>query len=85
MGTTSSKYILEDFSPVRNESTQHKLTEWDKNPPKNLEYYSGQRFFSISRKHYPQYTQGWLYPLLGYTIDPNYYKNILYSSEESEE
>ncbi len=82
MGQARSQLLLEDFAAVRNESKQHRITEWDTNPPKNLNYYSGQRFFKISRELYPQYTRGWLY---GYTIDPNYYKNILYSEDESEE
>jgi len=85
MGAYQSQDILEDFAAVRNESKEHKITEWDTNPPKNLNYYNGQRFFKVSRDLYPQYKKGWLYPLFGYSIDPDYYKNILYSTDESEE
>lgn len=48
-----------------------KLSAWDKYPSKNAEYYQGDRFFKISRKHYPQYTRGYIY---GYYEDENYYK-----------
>lgn len=48
-----------------------KLSAWDTHPPKNNEYYSGDRFFKVSRKHYPQYTRGYLY---GYYEDVDYYK-----------
>ncbi len=81
MGAYHSKLLLEDFAPVRNESKEHKITEWDTNPPKNLNYYNGQRFFKVSRDLYPQYTRGWLF---GYSIDPDYYKNILYENESED-
>lgn len=79
MGQVRSQLYLEDFAAVRNESKQHKITEWDTNPPKNLNYYNGQRFFKVSRDLYPQYKRGWIF---GYTIDPDYYKNILYDESE---
>jgi len=48
-----------------------KLSAWDTYYPKNKDYYSGERFFKVSRKHYPQYERGYIY---GYYEDINYYK-----------
>jgi len=48
-----------------------KLSAWDIYYPKNKDYYSGDRFFKVSRRHYPQYERGLIY---GYYEDVNYYK-----------
>jgi len=79
MGAVESRFLMEDFSPVRNVSKEHNITEWDTFKAKNWEYYSGERFTPISRSMYPQYTRGWLY---GYSIDDHYYENILYNNQD---
>lgn len=76
MGGIESRLMLEEFAPVRNESKEHKITPTDNIPPKNLDYYSGKRFFKTSRGMYPEYVRGWFF---GYSIDPDYYKNIMYN------
>ena len=37
------------------------FTAYDHIGGKNFEYYNGTRFFKISRKHYTQYTRGYLW------------------------
>jgi hypothetical protein len=54
-------------------SKELKISAWDTYPSKNAEYYSGERFFKVSRKHYPQYTRGYIW---GYWEDDNYYKPL---------
>ncbi len=79
MGGVESRFMMEDFSPVRNKSEEHKITEWDTFKCKNWQYYNGERFTTISRNMYPQYTKGWFY---GYTIDDRYYEKILYNQDQ---
>ena len=40
---------------------------------KNKEYYTGERYFKVSRKHYPQYTRGYIY---SYYEDLEYYDKL---------
>ena len=60
---------LIEYSLNRNLSSIHTLTEWDDVGEKNFRYYTGERFFRISRRHYPQYTRGYLW---GYYEDLDY-------------
>jgi len=59
MGQKESKnYIMEDDEETSN-----------RRYPKNIEYYSGQRYFKISRKLYTNdYTRGYIY---------GYYDNLI--------
>ena len=72
--------ILEDCSyyqfPCNNDL---KLSPWFGYNAKNFDYYNGNRFFKISRKHYPEYTRGYLY---GYWYSPI---EIIEQEEEEEE
>jgi len=57
-----SQNVVEDFAINRHLSQIHNLTEWDNVGDKNFKYYNGERFFKISRKHYPKrFTRGWLW------------------------
>lgn len=49
------------------------MSAWNTYAPKNKKYYSGERFFKVSRNLYPQYTRGYIY---GYYEDVNYYKEF---------
>ena len=40
---------------------------------KNKDYYTGDRYFKISRKYYPDYTRGYFY---GYYQDLEYYEKL---------
>ena len=60
---------LIEYSLNRNLSSINTLTEWDDVGEKNFTYYTGKRFFRISRRHYPQYKRGWIY---GYYEDLDY-------------
>ena len=40
---------------------------------KNKEYYTGERYFKVSRKHYADYTRGYFY---GYYQDLEYYDKL---------
>lgn len=40
---------------------------------KNKEYYTGERYFKVSRKHYADYTPGYFY---GYYQDLEYYDKL---------
>jgi hypothetical protein len=56
---------------------------WSYEKPKNFDYYfSKERFVKISRKHYPQFTRGYLY---GYWEDVGYWDNIDEGGKEVEE
>jgi len=52
------------------EKPNESLTE---NEGKNKEYYEGKRFFKISRKHYREYTRGFLF---GYYHDDEYWDRM---------
>lgn len=60
--------ILEDSSyysfPY---NSQLKLSAWSGHNSKNFDYYNGNRFCKISRRHYPEYTRGYIY---GYWYSP---------------
>ena len=72
MGQQNTKLCLEDAMPHQFEWNRRlKLSAWDYHNPKNFDYYTGERFFKISRRFYPQYTRGYIY---GYYEDDNYYK-----------
>lgn len=80
MGTTPSKaFEVIDWSPNRNFSKEHRINEWYDQEPKNAEYYSGERFFKVSRNLYPDYTKGWLY---GYNEDTSYWHRVLTCDED---
>jgi len=68
---TESKRIEEGTPHTFEYNADLKLSAWDTYLPKNKKYYSGDRFFKVSRKHYPQYERGYIY---GYYEDVNYYK-----------
>jgi len=52
-------------------SKELKSNYWDTYNAKNWEYYSGKRFFKVSRKNYRDYTRGyiWGYYYKGKEID----------------
>ena len=60
--------ILEDSSyyhfPYNNDL---KLSAWFGYNAKNFDYYNGNRFCKISRRHYPEYTRGVVW---GYWYNP---------------
>ena len=60
--------ILEDSSyyhfPYNKEL---ELSAWFGHNAKNFDYYNGNRFFKISRRHYPEYTAGKIW---GYWYNP---------------
>lgn len=58
---------------------------WKSSEAKNADYYfSKQRFTKISRKHYPEYTSGYIY---GYYYQPDYQTKLqcLISQMEDEQ
>jgi len=61
MGQGVSKWDVIDWSVNRNQSDEHRISAWAELEPKNVDYYSGKRFFKVSRKHYPGYTPGYWY------------------------
>ena len=74
MGETLSKTKLEDFQSHEMDFNQKlKISAWDTHPPKNFDYYMGDRFTKISRRHYPEYIRGYLW---GYYYDPDYEDRI---------
>ena len=60
---------LEEYQFNRNLSDINTITEYDDIGEKNFSYYTGKRYFKISRKLYPQYTRGYIY---GYYEDLDY-------------
>ena len=84
MGAYQSTRILQDFQPNQNESFEYNLHSWMHTKPKNVQYYTGERFFKISRSLYPdQYERGVLY---GYSYLPQYnYTNFLQDDEDCDE
>ena len=48
MGAYNSKLLL-DFPPNQNESFEYNLHSWEHTKPKNVQYYTGERFFKIPR------------------------------------
>lgn len=39
----------------------HTLTEYDTITGKNIDYYNGRRFFTVSPRYYPQFKKGYFY------------------------
>ncbi len=79
MGQVGSRpFEVIDWSPERNFSQEHNISEWHELEPKNAGYYDGTRFFVVSRELYPSYTRGWIY---GYNQDPDYWYETLLSEE----
>jgi hypothetical protein len=71
MGQYNSKYELQDFQTNQNQSEEYNLYEWQHTKPKNVQYYTGERFFKIPRHFYPdQFQRGLIY---GYTYIPQYH------------
>ena len=83
MGAYPSK-ILEDFQPNQNSSYEYSIYEWQHTKPKNVQYYTGERFFKIPRHLYPdQFQRGIIY---GYSYLPQYhYATFLQDDEEEDE
>ena len=82
MGAYNSK-LLVDFQPNSNSSFEYNLHKWEKTKPKNLEYYTGKRFFKISRSLYPQqFERGYLY---GYSYLPQYHYTNYIDDDNSED
>lgn len=80
MGSSASQpWQVLDWSPERNYSREHRISEWNELEPKNAEYYDGQRFFTVSRNLYPDYSRGWIY---GYDQDPDYWHRVLTADED---
>ena len=75
MGNRVSKRSIDETSETRNFSHELGISQWEPAPAKNADYYLGNRFFKISRSHYPYYERGYLW---GYNCD---YKWKLYQSE----
>ena len=82
MGQSQSKtYIVEDciYHKLSN-NKKLRMTNWDFIPPKNIEYYSGERFFKVSRSLYTNnYTKGYIY---GYYDNPDKEQPILDENNE---
>jgi hypothetical protein len=80
MGSYNS---VEDFQPNENQSMEYSLHIWNKQAPKNWDYYTGTRFFKISRSLYPdQYERGVIY---SYSYLPQYhYSNFIQEDDEDE-
>ena len=66
MGAEISKLEPDADGYNRNFSDEHKISAWEGVPPKNADYYNGQRFFKVSKDHYRCYQKGYLY---GHTYD----------------
>ena len=79
MGETQSR-ILEPTFHQLDYNGKLKISAWDTYKAKNAEYYTGERYFQVSRSLYPQYTRGYIF---GYWEDENYYIPI--SVEETGE
>lgn len=68
---------VEEFQINRQLSKIHQITEWDNIGDKgNYKYYNGERFFRVSRRHYPQFKRGYLW---------GYYEKALPQPKEEEE
>ena len=77
------QYLSKDDLELIDSSIYHfpynkdlQLSCWETYNAKNWSYYSGERFFKISRKNYRDYSRGYIY---GY-----YYNGDGYVSEEEE-
>ena len=83
MGAYNSKLLL-DFQPNQNESIEYNIHSWMHTKPKNVQYYTGERFFKIPRHFYPdQFQRGLIY---GYTYVPQYhYTTFLQDDEDCDE
>ena len=61
MGAEVSRLETDINAYNRNFSEEHKISAWVGMPPKNAEYYSGDRFFKIGKDKYRCYEKGWIY------------------------
>jgi len=61
MGTAQSSHTLLESSFERVNSTEHRITEWDRIGEKNFDYYMGKRMCVIPIHLYPQYVRGYLW------------------------
>jgi len=61
MGSEVSKLETDTNGFNRNFSAEHKISAWIGLPPKNADYYNGQRFFKVSKDHYRCYQKGYIY------------------------
>jgi len=53
---------VEEYQNNRHLSQIHSITEWEDLGDKgNYKYYTGERFFKISRRFYPQFTRGYIF------------------------
>ena len=75
------QYLSKDDLELIDSSIYHfpynkdlKLSCWESYNSKNFAYYSGDRFFKISRKNYREYSRGYIYGF--------YYNGDGYMSEE---
>ena len=46
-GDLTHVYVVEAKAPIRVQSQEMRLTEWDQLGDKNIAYYTGERFFVI--------------------------------------
>ena len=82
MGAYQSK-LVEDFQPNQNESFEYNIHTWMKTKPKNVQYYTGERFFKISRSLYPnEFQRGLIY---GYSYLPQYHYTNYIEDDNSED
>ncbi len=63
MGGIESKTFYEvlEHSPIREHSEKYNLNEWDYMPPKNVEYYAGNRMCIIPKQFYKESIKGYFY------------------------
>ena len=69
MGAEVSRLETDMHAYNSNFSQEHKISAWEGLPPKNADYYNGERFFAVGKDNYRCYRKGWLY---GHTyVEPN--------------
>ena len=61
MGADASRLQTDIEGYNRNFSEEHKISAWVGMPPKNADYYNGDRFFVVDKDKYRCYEKGWVY------------------------
>lgn len=81
MGSEVSRIETCEHAYNRNFSREHGISAWEGVPPKNAEYYNGERFFKVGKDKYSCYERGWLYGH-NYKGESQDNDNMLESEEE---
>ena len=61
MGAEHSRIVADADSYNRNFSAEHKISAWEGTPPKNADYYNGDRSFVVGKDMYRCYQSGYLW------------------------